>query len=106
MPVQGREVERSVGENILEEGEVDKCASMIELQDKAITAKEKKKRRDRAIKRSKRTGKEMAILEVDGSSPTNSDIARKQILTWAARKVMALGKHLGVEFIGDEDEIL
>ncbi|KAK8493546.1 hypothetical protein V6N12_046323 [Hibiscus sabdariffa] len=38
---------------------------MIELQDKAFTAKEKKSR-DRAIKRSKRTGKEMAILKVNG----------------------------------------
>ncbi|KAK8484834.1 hypothetical protein V6N11_057064 [Hibiscus sabdariffa] len=65
-------------------------ASMIELQEKAITVKGKKKAR----------------LEVDGSSPTNSDIARKQILTQAARKAMALDKHLGVEFIGDDDEIL
>ncbi|KAK9032467.1 hypothetical protein V6N11_056730 [Hibiscus sabdariffa] len=44
-----------------------KYASMLDLQDKAISTKEKK-RRDQAMKRNKRSGKENGILEVDGSS--------------------------------------
>ncbi|KAK9045284.1 hypothetical protein V6N11_059171 [Hibiscus sabdariffa] len=82
-----------------------KYVSILDLQDKAISAKEKKCR-DRAINRNKRYGKENVILEVDASSPTNSDIARKHILTRSARKTLALGKSLGIEFIRDEEEIL
>ncbi|KAK8988707.1 hypothetical protein V6N11_030086 [Hibiscus sabdariffa] len=46
---------------------ISKYTFMLDLQDKTISAKEKK-RRDRAIKRNKRSGKENGILEVDGSS--------------------------------------
>ncbi|KAK8696296.1 hypothetical protein V6N13_001432 [Hibiscus sabdariffa] len=66
---------------------------MMELQDKALLKLEKKSR-DRGIKRNKRTSKKIEILEVDGASPTNSDIARKQILTRSVRRAMALGKCL------------
>ncbi|KAK8694040.1 hypothetical protein V6N13_071604 [Hibiscus sabdariffa] len=56
-----------------------KYASMMELQDKAFSKLEKK-RRDRGIKRNKRTGKENENLKVDGASPTNSAIVRKKSL--------------------------
>ncbi|KAK8596824.1 hypothetical protein V6N12_065303 [Hibiscus sabdariffa] len=78
---------------------------MMELQDKALLKLEKKSR-DRGIKRNKRTSKKIEILEVDGASPTNSDIARKQILTRSVRRAMALGKCIGIQFIDDEEEIL
>ncbi|KAK8514887.1 hypothetical protein V6N12_001054 [Hibiscus sabdariffa] len=68
-----------------------KYRSLLELQDKALSVKEKK-RRDRAIKRNNRLEKEKTSLEVEATSPTNSDIARKQILTRSARKTLALGK--------------
>ncbi|KAK8705946.1 hypothetical protein V6N13_049530 [Hibiscus sabdariffa] len=79
-----------------------KYGSLLELQDKALSLKEKK-RRDHAIKRNKRLGKEKTSLE---ASPTNSDIVRKQILTRSARNVFTLEKRCGIEFIGDENEIL
>ncbi|KAK8480025.1 hypothetical protein V6N12_046277 [Hibiscus sabdariffa] len=44
--------------------------------------------------------------EVDGSSPTDSDIARMQILTTNARKAIAMGKNLGITFIGEEEDIV
>ncbi|KAK8509012.1 hypothetical protein V6N13_130756 [Hibiscus sabdariffa] len=45
-------------------------------------------------------------MEVDVASQTNSDIARKQSITRSARNAKVLGKHVGIEFIGDENEIL
>ncbi|KAK9030038.1 hypothetical protein V6N11_031476 [Hibiscus sabdariffa] len=67
-------------------------ASLFDLQDKALSEAEKKKR-DKAIKKSKRGGKAVDKEEVDGSSPTDSDIARMQILTSNARKAIAMGKN-------------
>ncbi|KAK8983928.1 hypothetical protein V6N11_009710 [Hibiscus sabdariffa] len=39
-------------------------------------------------------GQKNFTLEVEAGSPTNSDIARKQILTRSARKALALGKRI------------
>ncbi|KAK8604716.1 hypothetical protein V6N13_099647 [Hibiscus sabdariffa] len=82
-----------------------KYRSLLELQDNALSVKEKK-RRDHAIERNKRLEKEKTSLEVEATSPTNSDIARKKILTRSTRNTLALGKHYGIEFIDDENEIL
>ncbi|KAK8603082.1 hypothetical protein V6N13_085279 [Hibiscus sabdariffa] len=81
-----------------------KYRSLLELQDKALSIKENK-RRDHAIRRNNRLEKEKTSLEVEATSPTNSDITRKQILTRSVKKTLALGKRCGIEFISDENEI-
>ncbi|KAK8674965.1 hypothetical protein V6N13_033039 [Hibiscus sabdariffa] len=62
-----------------------KYASIAEIQDKALSVKEKRKR-DRALKKW-------------------TDIARKQILTKSVRIALALGKRVGIEFIEDKDVV-
>ncbi|KAK8677943.1 hypothetical protein V6N13_143462 [Hibiscus sabdariffa] len=66
-----------------------KYRSLLELQDNALSVNEKK-RRDRAIKRNKRLENEKTSLEAEASSPINSDIARKQILTRSGRRHLLL----------------
>ncbi|KAK8648652.1 hypothetical protein V6N13_129400 [Hibiscus sabdariffa] len=51
--------------------------SLFDLQDKALSEAEKKKS-DKAINKSKRGRKDVDKGEVDGSSPTDSDIARDE----------------------------
>ncbi|KAK8556513.1 hypothetical protein V6N12_002912 [Hibiscus sabdariffa] len=76
-----------------------KYASLFELQDKALSEIEKK-RRDRALKKCKKTGKAKVNLEIVDYSP------RKQILTRAARKTLAIGKRVGFQFIGNEEDVI
>ncbi|KAK8659081.1 hypothetical protein V6N13_029293 [Hibiscus sabdariffa] len=68
-----------------------KYASIAEIQDKALSIKEKRKR-DRALK-------SFSFLFI------GTDIARKQILTKSVRKALALGKRVGIEFIEDKDVV-
>ncbi|KAK8625926.1 hypothetical protein V6N13_057081 [Hibiscus sabdariffa] len=54
--------------------------SLAEMQDQFRSAKEKKKR-DRALNKSKRAGQAVAPMEAEVHIPTDSDIARNQIHT-------------------------
>ncbi|KAK8686667.1 hypothetical protein V6N13_125690 [Hibiscus sabdariffa] len=82
-----------------------KYVSITELQDKYLSVKEKRKR-DRAMKKSKEVGKENVSFELVDYSPSDSDIARMQKLTISVRKTLELGKKLGMEIISDEEEVL
>ncbi|KAK9032247.1 hypothetical protein V6N11_056521 [Hibiscus sabdariffa] len=65
-----------------------------------------KKRGDRALKKCKKIRKTKVILEIVDYSPTDSDIARKHILTRAARKTLAIGKRVGFQIIGNEEDVI
>ncbi|KAK8595991.1 hypothetical protein V6N12_064495 [Hibiscus sabdariffa] len=82
-----------------------KYASIAEIQDKALSVKEKRKR-DRALKKCKKVGERNVPSELVDYSPTDSDIARMQNLKKEARATLELGKKLGVEFVGDEEEVV
>ncbi|KAK8671540.1 hypothetical protein V6N13_038134 [Hibiscus sabdariffa] len=56
-------------------------------------------------KKNKNRGNESSLFELIDYSPTESDIARKQILTKSARKALALGKRLGVEIIRNKEVV-
>ncbi|KAK8993661.1 hypothetical protein V6N11_007887 [Hibiscus sabdariffa] len=62
--------------------------------------------RDQTIKISRKFGKENTSLDVSRLSPSDSDIARNQKLKQSAKKALKLGKKIGIQFIGVEDEIL
>ncbi|KAL4303253.1 hypothetical protein GQ457_10G003750 [Hibiscus cannabinus] len=80
--------------------------SLKELQDKALTSLEKKKR-DRAKRKKKNKFNELQDSELDGRSLSDSDIhARREALTKEARKTLALGKNLGMEIQGFEEEVI
>ncbi|KAL4369216.1 hypothetical protein GQ457_05G034450 [Hibiscus cannabinus] len=82
-----------------------KYASIAEIQDKALSVKEKRKR-DRALKKCKQVGERNVPSELVDYSPTDSDIARMQNLKKEARATLELGKKLGVEIVGDEEEVV
>ncbi|KAL4378544.1 hypothetical protein GQ457_02G017040 [Hibiscus cannabinus] len=77
--------------------------SLFELQDKALTDLERRKR-DRTKKRVKNKGKENEISELEGRSLTDADMqARRDVLLTEAKKTLAVGKSLGIVIIGDEE---
>ncbi|KAK8578610.1 hypothetical protein V6N13_100438 [Hibiscus sabdariffa] len=83
---------------------VKRYGSLFELQDKALTEAERRKR-DRAKKRVKNKDKENEVSELEGRSVTDSDMqARRDVLLTEAKKTLAVGKSLGIDIIGDENE--
>ncbi|KAK8549211.1 hypothetical protein V6N13_008888 [Hibiscus sabdariffa] len=78
-----------------------KIGSLSKIQDRFLSDVEKRKR-DRVKKRLK---KEETISELEGRSITYSDIeARREILLKEAQNTLAVGKTVGIDFIGDEQE--
>ncbi|KAL4369308.1 hypothetical protein GQ457_05G035930 [Hibiscus cannabinus] len=82
-----------------------KYASLLDLQDEVRSIKEKRKR-DRAIKKSKKLGKENSSFDSSRHSPPESDIIQNQRILKSAKKAMEIGNKVGIQFIGDEEEIL
>ncbi|KAK8519172.1 hypothetical protein V6N12_012398 [Hibiscus sabdariffa] len=102
-----------------------KFISLAEMQDQFLSTKEKKKR-DRALKKFKKAGQTVAPKEAEVHIPTDSDFARNQIRTKStknkfesrnsdmklcdeglyeeAKKTLELGKSLGMQIIGNEEE--
>ncbi|KAK8690447.1 hypothetical protein V6N13_073980 [Hibiscus sabdariffa] len=82
-----------------------KYASIADLEDKDLSTKETRKR-DHALKRYKKFIKENFPRELFDHPPTNSDIARKKILTKSARRIHELGKKVGFMFMGEKKEVV
>ncbi|KAL4277889.1 hypothetical protein GQ457_03G014650 [Hibiscus cannabinus] len=82
-----------------------KYASIADLQDKALSEK-KTRKRDHALKRYKKLQKENFPRKLVDYSPTNSDIARKQILTKSARRTLEVGKMVVFVFMGEKEEVV
>ncbi|KAK8568950.1 hypothetical protein V6N12_007483 [Hibiscus sabdariffa] len=92
----------------MENGNIEACAHESDVepeQDKYLSVKEKRNR-DCAVKKSTKVGKKNVSFELIDYSPSDSDIARMQKLTMSARKTLELGKRLGMEIIGDEEEVV
>ncbi|KAK9001152.1 hypothetical protein V6N11_082943 [Hibiscus sabdariffa] len=97
------------------------------MQDRILTVKEKKKR-DRALKTYMKIAKKAEFEDSSFHVPTNSDIARNQILTKSVkaklehmiseseknveamyiepREALALGKSLGMEIVDNEEDVV
>ncbi|KAK8685399.1 hypothetical protein V6N13_041401 [Hibiscus sabdariffa] len=80
-------------------------AYIFELHYKTLS-KIEKKCQDRAIKKCKKNGKDKISPRIVDSSPTDSDIAMKQILKQTARKALALGKRVEFQFLGNEEDVI
>ncbi|KAK8976625.1 hypothetical protein V6N11_057225 [Hibiscus sabdariffa] len=81
-----------------------KFGSLSTIQDRFLSEAEKRKR-VRIKKHLKKKEIEETISELEGRSITDSDIeARKDFLLKEARKTLDIGKKVGIEFIGDEQE--
>ncbi|KAL4383355.1 hypothetical protein GQ457_15G025870 [Hibiscus cannabinus] len=75
-------------------------SSLLELQDKKITEAEKKKR-NKAMRRQNLNKKNLDI------SLSDSDLlARRDILIKEARETLKLGKKVGMQILGDEQEVV
>ncbi|KAL4347288.1 hypothetical protein GQ457_17G014850 [Hibiscus cannabinus] len=73
--------------------------SLFDLQDQVLSKAEKKKKRSGP---KKKVESNLTASELDVRSLTDSDLqTRKNILTLEARKVLELGKDLGIQFQGD-----
>ncbi|KAL4369203.1 hypothetical protein GQ457_05G027280 [Hibiscus cannabinus] len=85
---------------------VKRYGSLMDFQDKALTDWERKKR-DKALKKNKLKKEDLSVSELSGRSLSNSDfVARWIVATREARKALKLGKRLGMEIIGDEQEVV
>ncbi|KAK8655844.1 hypothetical protein V6N13_108410 [Hibiscus sabdariffa] len=74
------------------------------FQEKAISEIEKKKR-DRAIRREKKKAKGWDSSQLSGRSISDSDLVHRwELSTMEARKALTLGKSLGIQIEGNEDE--
>ncbi|KAL4366938.1 hypothetical protein GQ457_05G003470 [Hibiscus cannabinus] len=62
--------------------------------------------KDRALKKCKQVGERNVPSELVDYSPTDLDIARMQNLKKEARATLELGKKLGVQIVGDEEEVV
>ncbi|KAK9002981.1 hypothetical protein V6N11_060555 [Hibiscus sabdariffa] len=77
--------------------------SLMHIQGKSISEKERKKR-DRAVCKEKLRSKEWDMSELSGRSLSDSDLVyRWEVLTKKAKKALALGKRLGAEIEGNEE---
>ncbi|KAK8626220.1 hypothetical protein V6N13_133871 [Hibiscus sabdariffa] len=82
-----------------------KYASLYDLQDKVLSAKEKKIR-DRSFKEIKNSKKVVKEVDLNESSPSESDIVRTQALIRSEKNTLEFGKKLGFQFIGNEDDVI
>ncbi|KAL4342271.1 hypothetical protein GQ457_08G027490 [Hibiscus cannabinus] len=83
-----------------------KYGSLASFQDKAISSAERK-RRDRALRRSKKRGIDCNFSDLDGRSLSDSDLrARRDVLIKEARKTMQVGMKSGIDFIGSKQDII
>ncbi|KAK8514638.1 hypothetical protein V6N12_057536 [Hibiscus sabdariffa] len=72
--------------------------------DRALSKLERKKR-DRENRRSKQAGNSSPPVEVEGRSLSDSDLnLRRDILIREAKKTLQVGKSIGIQFRGDENE--
>ncbi|KAK8623798.1 hypothetical protein V6N13_065161 [Hibiscus sabdariffa] len=80
--------------------------SLFDIQDKGLSDVDRRKR-DRVRKRLKKKGKLEETTELEGYSVTDSDIrARRNLLLAEATKTLEVGKLVGIEFIGNENEVV
>ncbi|KAL4283199.1 hypothetical protein GQ457_16G029250 [Hibiscus cannabinus] len=80
--------------------------SMNQLQDKVLSEKEKKKT-DRAIRREKKNEKNCEFSELSGRSLSESDLVQHwEIVSKKAKKALEVGKSLGIEIDGNEEEVI
>ncbi|KAK8486599.1 hypothetical protein V6N11_068293 [Hibiscus sabdariffa] len=82
-----------------------KYASLYDLQDKVLSAREKKIR-DRAFKKIKNSKKVVKEVDFNESSPSESNIVRTQALIRSEKNTLEFGKKLDFQFIGNEDDVI
>ncbi|KAK8985427.1 hypothetical protein V6N11_068683 [Hibiscus sabdariffa] len=80
--------------------------SLSAIQEKGISEADRRLR-VRAKKRVKKKGKSEEASELEGRSISDSDMkARRNFLLAEAIKTIEVGKTIGIEFIGDENEVV
>ncbi|KAL4271259.1 hypothetical protein GQ457_13G026050 [Hibiscus cannabinus] len=86
--------------------ETKKFGSLLELQNKSITAGERRKR-DKSLRSRKWSKQFLEETELSGKSLSDSDIkSRVSILVKEAKQVLNLGKKIGITIVGDENEAI
>ncbi|KAL4360492.1 hypothetical protein GQ457_04G009240 [Hibiscus cannabinus] len=80
--------------------------SLLEIQNKSLTDSERRKR-DRALKRRKWSKHLLEESELSGKSLSDSDINNRiSKMVSEAKQVLKLGKKIGCNIVGDEDEFI
>ncbi|KAK9007435.1 hypothetical protein V6N11_074359 [Hibiscus sabdariffa] len=78
--------------------------SLIGFQDKVLSEQERKKR-DRALRRVKKSKNDIELSEISGRSLSDSDLTAKwNAAVKEARKTLEFGKRVGFQIVGDESE--
>ncbi|KAK8497082.1 hypothetical protein V6N12_000242 [Hibiscus sabdariffa] len=66
-----------------------------------------KMKKERAIRRERKKAKSQEVSDLSGRSLSDSDLlARWESATKEARKAMELGKKVGIQFVGDERQVI
>ncbi|KAL4313288.1 hypothetical protein GQ457_01G032420 [Hibiscus cannabinus] len=93
-------------ELVIEKKNKKKYDSLLDLQDKALSTADRRKR-DRALKKSKSSRNNLDYSELSGRSLSDSDLAARWVsATKEAKKTLNLGKKLGVQVVGDEQDVV
>ncbi|KAL4385494.1 hypothetical protein GQ457_15G020430 [Hibiscus cannabinus] len=83
-----------------------KYGSMLDLQSRVISDKERKKR-DKALRRRSLEDSFLENSELSGKSLSDSDIkAKVSSMVKEAKQVIDMGKLIGVSIVGNEDEVV
>ncbi|KAL4325630.1 hypothetical protein GQ457_11G000690 [Hibiscus cannabinus] len=95
-------------QNVFKESRLKKkkFGSLNEILEKGLSEVDRRKR-DRVKKRTKQKRISKETTELEGCSITESDMqARRNYLLVEAFKTLEVGKKVGIEFIGDENEVV
>ncbi|KAK8672214.1 hypothetical protein V6N13_110587 [Hibiscus sabdariffa] len=85
--------------------ETKKIGSLLQLQNKSITASDGMKR-DKALRSRKWNKQLLEEIELSGKSLLDSDIkSRVSVIVKEAKHVLNLGKKIEVTIVGDENEV-
>ncbi|KAL4333268.1 hypothetical protein GQ457_07G010490 [Hibiscus cannabinus] len=93
-------------ELVIKKKKAKKYGSLLDLQDKALSTTDRRKR-DQALKKFKSRGNDLDYYELSGRSLSDSDLAAKWVsATKEAKKTLKLEKKLGVQVVGDEQDVV
>ncbi|KAL4376870.1 hypothetical protein GQ457_02G039660 [Hibiscus cannabinus] len=83
-----------------------KYGSILDIHNQSISEFERR-RRDKALKKMSWSKEQMEDTELSGKSLSDSDINyRVSMIVKEARQIVGLGKRIGVNFVGDENEVI
>ncbi|KAK8681413.1 hypothetical protein V6N13_053817 [Hibiscus sabdariffa] len=87
-------------------GKARMFGSLLEIRNKSISDNERR-RRDKALKKKNWSKDYLEDTELSGKSLSDTDISKRvSMILKEAKKVLNLGKKIGVNFVGNEEDVI